>query len=288
MHVPIAWPGGAQPEEPDFLHVERRTGRPDVYCHYHQMYELVLLRGAAGYRLIGSDFRAVTGLDLTLSGPNLPHGWSPMADVPEGPDQSQFLVVLFSRQALGLELLARPEMAQVRRLLDRSNQGLHWSPADAEPLAKDLFALAQLPPARRLLGLWDVLARLGAIEAQTLNDPQQRSEANQIDHERLTAVLELVQQRSSEPIALSDAAACVHLSVPAFTRFFRRMTGMSFIDYLNEWRIRRACRLLETTDQRILEVALACGFGNLSHFNRQFKRRRNCTPRQYRSNSSGH
>jgi AraC-like DNA-binding protein len=83
--------------------------------------------------------------------------------------------------------------------------------------------------------------------------------------------------------SLAQAADMANMSVPTFTRFFRRMTGDSFVSYINRIRIARACTLLEETRNPIVEVAAEAGFGNLSHFNRQFRARTGMPPRVYRS-----
>ena len=65
-------------------------------------------------------------------------------------------------------------------------------------------------------------------------------------------------------------------------RWFRQMTGQSFIAFLNDYRLNLAADALRTTDDSILAIATASGFANLSYFNRAFKARFRMTPRAYR------
>ena len=58
------------------------------------------------------------------------------------------------------------------------------------------------------------------------------------------------------------------------------------MEYLAQLRVKAACEALASSEKRISEIALSCGYGNLSNFNRQFKRIAGCTPREYRSQSS--
>ncbi len=264
------------------LHVERIAGRPEIAYHYHEMCELVLLRGAMGSRLVGDSFEDVTGRDLTLLGPALPHGWS--VDPGGGPVEGQveFVVVLFTRESVGMDLLAKPEMRAVRGLLDGSRRGLAWQGPAIDAVESQLLALPEKTPAGQLLGLLEVLEKLSLLPARPLVSPGYQGGNVQRAHEALTRVLELVRREAGGGIPLDRAARLVHMSVPTFTRFFRRMTGSSFVDYCNAWRIRRARVLLTETDQRVVDVAIDCGFANLSHFNRQFKRRVGCTPTRYR------
>jgi AraC-like DNA-binding protein len=75
----------------------------------------------------------------------------------------------------------------------------------------------------------------------------------------------------------------------ALSRFFKARTGKTFVDTLNEVRLGHASRLLIDTTQSITEVAYKCGFNNMSNFNRLFKKKKVCTPKEFRDtyNSSG-
>ncbi len=264
------------------LKADRHSGRPRISYHYHELCELVLLRGGSGNRIVGDSFREVHGRDLILVGPALPHGWSVSGEQSAAEDEVEFVVALFTRESIGLELLAKPEFAPVSGLIDRAGRGLAWSADAAHDVEERLFDLPDRDPAMQLLTLLEVLHDLAAGNPAPLVSPDYQPRDVQREHSALAEVLEMIRRRHGENISLAEAARTVHMSVPSFTRFFRRMTGTSFVDHLNEWRIRRACVLLRETDGRIIDVANTCGFSNLSHFNRQFRRRRQTTPRRYR------
>jgi AraC-like DNA-binding protein len=79
-----------------------------------------------------------------------------------------------------------------------------------------------------------------------------------------------------------DAARLVHVTVGAFSRWFKREIGRTFTDYVNDARCGAACDRLLRTDVSIARIADQCGFATLSNFNAQFKRRYGCTPRGFR------
>ena len=83
-------------------------------------------------------------------------------------------------------------------------------------------------------------------------------------------------------ISLSDIAKLVNMSEVAFSRFFKTRTGNNFIDSLIEIRLGHATRLLIDTTHSIGEVAYRCGFNNMSNFNRVFKKKKGCTPKEFR------
>ena len=95
-------------------------------------------------------------------------------------------------------------------------------------------------------------------------------------------VFQFLVNEADEPVRLSDAARVLNLSEGAFSRFFRIHTGKTFPAFRNELRVGRACTLLIEGDLTITEVALRCGFVNLSNFNRQFRRLKGISPHEFR------
>jgi len=90
-------------------------------------------------------------------------------------------------------------------------------------------------------------------------------------------------------ISLSEAAKLAGMTEVALSRFFKQRTGKTFVDTLNEIRLGHASRMLIETTQSIAEVAYHCGFNNISNFNRIFKKKKDCTPKDFRHeyNSDG-
>lgn len=83
--------------------------------------------------------------------------------------------------------------------------------------------------------------------------------------------------------SLEDAATQTGLSKFYFARQFRNCTGHTYWDYISQIRLKKASQLLVETDDAICKIALACGFHDLSSFNRSFKKNMGCTPGAYRA-----
>ena len=98
----------------------------------------------------------------------------------------------------------------------------------------------------------------------------------------IKAILEYIKINYMNPISIEDLANVVNFSEQYFMRFFKKYMGMTCVDYINEYRLKIATNLLQTTDMTIMEIALKVGVNNISYFNRIFKKKFNLTPKEYR------
>ena len=100
--------------------------------------------------------------------------------------------------------------------------------------------------------------------------------------EKLKLVLEYIHNNYQNPITIEEIAGIACYSPSHFMKFFKETMGCGFIQYLNDYRLTLAAKLLTTTDDSILDISVQTGFENLSYFNRLFKRKYNRTPTTYR------
>ena len=104
------------------------------------------------------------------------------------------------------------------------------------------------------------------------------------DYKRLTqmrSVLNLIESQYDQPLTLSMMAAAAGMSSKYFCRFFAVMTHRKPMDYLNHYRIERACYELSSSDATVTDVAYSCGFNDLSYFIKTFKKYKGMTPGSY-------
>lgn len=107
-------------------------------------------------------------------------------------------------------------------------------------------------------------------------------EGRQGDLQRLDGLFRFIDQRYGQPIHIADAARICAMSTVNFMRFFKKVTGQSFLNYLTRYRIARAQSLLSTTTTPIAEISTLLGFCSQSHFGRTFKMLAGLTPLTYR------
>lgn len=104
--------------------------------------------------------------------------------------------------------------------------------------------------------------------------------------EDIKTVLTYIRENYKEKIRICDLAGLINRNEQYFCRFFKKAIGRSPIEYVNEYRIRQARRLLDQTDLSVMEVCLECGYNNLGNFLREFRRHTDTTPLQYRKKKS--
>lgn len=270
----------AQPLDSSVLVFHHDAANPcPVLWHYHPEIELVYLPQGSGRRHIGHTVSRYEAGELLLLGPNVPH-----LSYGYGQDDTfEEVGVLFSPQLLDLAPGAGPELGPIRALLTRAMTGLVFAAPVRHTVGEQVQRLRILPPWERLLSLLDILQQLArcaepAYTALAAGPPVMTSPLAQ---ERLNRVLALLHQRLSGPVSVPELAAEAALSVPAFCRFFKKMTQRTVTEFVNECRVQQACRLLRGADP-ITEVGYASGFQNLSYFNRTFRRLMRRSPSAYR------
>jgi len=105
----------------------------------------------------------------------------------------------------------------------------------------------------------------------------------------LNRVIRHITKHHGTDIRIASAAELVGMSSHHFSRFFNKLTGHSFTQFINRVRVAHACKLLSESDKPITEIALEVGYNNIANFNRRFLELKNLTPRDYRKQSkTGH
>lgn len=269
------------PEE-GFAVKEIRGDACNCPWHCHPEAELVLVLQSRGYRIVGDSIQTLQRGDLVLLGPNLPHAYQHKDHLSDQPSTAHCVLVQFEERFWS-SLLELPIMAPVRRLLERSSVGLQFKGRPRTRVATmllEMLNLRGLPRIGLFLQMLDALAH-----SRTCRSIASSGFATSLpawEQERVDRIYQFIDQNYHRSIRLSEVAKLAHMSEGAFSRFFHSHIGKTFPAFVNDLRIGRACRLLAETDLPVTEIALACGYRNLSNFNRQFLQAKQLTPSAFR------
>jgi AraC-like DNA-binding protein len=196
-------------------------------------------------------------------------------------------MIQFPEGLLGASLLGLPEMTPIRRLLELSRRGVRFEGPARDNAGRAMSGLGSLRGPARVIALLDILRVLAeAPRPQVLSSRALAPADRAGERERIDQICRLIAERASGPFLLADAAAAAHLSVPAFTRFFKKRTKKTFVEYLTELRIGNACKLLVETDSAVRQISAAVGFSSLTNFNRRFRDLKGMSPQAFRQQFS--
>ncbi len=261
----------------------------DFPIHYHEECELTFIENAAGAkRVVGDNIEEIGSIELVLLGPNVRHGWfthkCTASEIFE-------ITIQFHRDLFDDRFLQRNQMAFIRSLLERSTRGVVFSVEASENIRSRLIDLTKKSGFDSVLELMSILHDLSISRNFRMlsNVSFATQEKKQYNSRRVETIMTYLHKHFDKNITLSEAAKLAAMNEIAFSRFFKSRTGKTFIDTLTEIRLGHASKMLIETTQSVNEIAYKCGFNNISNFNRIFKKKKACTPKEFRMtyNSSG-
>lgn len=263
-----------------FYHVETNHPRYQMPYHWHPEYEFIrILKGHLQLTADGSQVFAEEGDLLLIQGGTL-HGGVPEECIYE-------CVVFDMKLLLGNNKVCNKLIQQLIRHEMTINLKLPTDQKLLRDAANDLFAvMGEKKPGYEFLtqgALFTILGLISQTESYRVNVTQSSVSLQQI--KRFKDVLNYIEEHYTEAISLEEMAKVAGLSSRYFCRFFRKMTQCTPTEYLNYYRIECACELLADIQVSITDVALNCGFNDISYFIKSFHKAKGLTPKQYKESS---
>ncbi|HLF64479.1 MAG TPA: AraC family transcriptional regulator [Saprospiraceae bacterium] len=249
------------------------------FWHFHPEIELVYVKGGSGKRHIGNHLSYYNDGELVLIGSMLPHyGFTDRLTA----NESETIIQL-REDFLGPDFFRSNEMYSIIQLFDRARAGISFSGTSKWKIGRRIENLPALDNFAKLIELLCILQDLAwSSEYEILNADGFTFEVENADHERVSIIYDHVRTNFQRPIPLEEIAAEVSMTIPAFCRYFKKLSGKTFTRFVNEFRIVHACKLLSEMPSNITEICFESGFNNFSHFNRLFKKITGKSPSDYR------
>ncbi len=248
--------------------------------HYHPELELVYIEKGNGKRHIGNHVSYYNKGDLILIGPNLPHyGFAHRLT-----KNNIEMVVQFREDFLGADFFKSRELQKIAQMIDRSKQGLVFygkTKRDVGRMLSEMDIMNVFDRLLRILKILDTLAE--SDEYKMLNASKFTIAVKQSDNQRIKIVYDYVRENFQSDVKLEEIAELTNMTVPSFCRYFKKQTKKTFTQFVNEFKVIHACKLLSETNRTIADICFECGFNNFSHFNKQFRIVTGKSPSSYRS-----
>ncbi len=242
--------------------------RNNFYWHYHPEFELVYVEASNGIRHVGQHISSYMGSDLVFIGSNIPH-----LNFDYGVKTAyKQIVVQLKENFLGDAFKETPELALVEKLFEKASLGLSFSGLTKKTVVEKLKEMHGFNHFQQLVCLLEILQLLAiSDEVKELNQQDTSVKLFLNDKIRMGSIYKYIHANYNEAPDVNEVAANVHLSTPAFCRYFKKQTNMTFTDFLNQYRITQAKTLL-LQNISVSEACYETGFESLSYFNKLFKK----------------
>ncbi|TSE08587.1 MULTISPECIES: helix-turn-helix domain-containing protein [Aquimarina] len=268
-----------------FLVFDRVKDDFDFPIHFHPEFELNFIHNGKGVRrIIGDHMMEIDNIELVLVGPNLFHGWTLHNCTQKNIHE---ITIQFHNDLLQDQLLSRSIMKPIKDMFERSSHGILFSKSTAEeiyPKIKNLSTLQGLEYFLSFISILHFLAISNGQQKLSIYSPTTEEFHNS---DKIKIVYNYLQENFHTKIKVQDMASMLNMTEVSFSRFIKKRTGKTFIEYLNDVRVGFASQWLLEKKVSISEIAYGCGFNNVSNFNRVFKAHKGCTPTEYKKDFEG-
>ncbi len=252
---------------------------PRYPWHYHEEIELLYVRGGQGERFVGNHLSIFQDGDLVLIGSNVPHaGFANEETQHEAQTVVQLSKVFFENGLMGI-----PEFEPIKALFSKALLGISIGGDDKYLIGAKLESMKDAPKLDRVVLILEILNDILKSSHQTvLNKRSSHIKTDPNDNHRIQLIYNFIEKNFRDNIMVADIASKLELSDSAFCRYFKKTTGNTFSNFLNEYRITYACKLIQQSNDSFRDIAFLCGYNNFSYFFRVFKKVVGSSPSVYK------
>ena len=270
----------------DVLYIADRKKKEFTYpIHNHEVYELNFVEHAPGVRRIVGDSSEIIGeYDLVLiTSPDLEHVWEQNTCTSQNIRE---VTIQFDLDLSESGMFGRNPFNSMKKMMTEARKGLCFPMEAIMKVYQQIDTLSSIHDGfYAFMQFLTILYELSKQDgARTLATSSYAKVDVSSDSRRVLKVKNFINQNYMKEIRLAKLADIAGMSPSAFSRFFKLHTGRKLSEYIIDMRLGYASRMLVDSTNSISEIGFGCGFNNLSNFNRIFKKKKGCSPTEFREN----
>jgi AraC-like DNA-binding protein len=254
--------------------------------HFHEECQLTCIMQGSGSLLAGSDIYRYKPGEVYLFGSNMPHGFKSESKM-EAEDMescARRISVFFNRSVFESLFEQNPETSSIKNLLDNASLGYRLSVGGSSEILSKILKLVDMDDFDKVLELLHILDTISNHNEGDYLSVCQDLETDFIDGDmhRINEIFNYTETNFQDKISLADVAGKFKMTPPTFSRFFKSRTQKTYIQFLIELRITKACEFIRAGTHNTTESCFNSGFTNISSFHRHFKSIIGMTPTEYK------
>lgn len=268
-----------------FYIADRRKSEFTYPLHAHSEFEINYIENAQGVRrIVGDSVEIIGKYELTLiAGEELEHVWEQNTCTSKNIRE---ITIQFSKTLFFGNFIHKNQFCSIRQMLNNAQKGINFPMETIMRVYPMLDTLSgEKSGFHAVIKLLTLLYELSLCDNyRTLASTSFAHIDENTDSRRVRKIYEHINLHYKEEIRLEELAKLIGMTPVALSRFFKLRTGKTVSEYIIDIRLGSATRLLVDTTNSIAEICYDCGFNNLSNFNRIFKKRKECSPKEFREN----
>ena len=269
--------------EGSFLSYMVNSPKFGFHFHYHPEIEISYVLKGHGTRLVGDNVQEFTEGDLIVIGSGLPHTLISDELFNQSKENMQVAVIQFPKEIIDARSLEIVELNSISQLMKDSARGLHFK-ENHQAIGTKMIQLVELTGFSRYHLLLEILNDLSECNYYPIASKLYLPNHNASSKDRIGRVCTFIHENFCKQIEIAELAQLANMNEAAFCRFFKKMTGKTATTYINDLRIGKSCQLLLNSEISISESAYQSGYQSITHFNRNFIKRKKVTPSVFKAN----
>jgi AraC-like DNA-binding protein len=247
--------------------------------HQHDEIQISFIEKGNGTLLVGDKISSYAENDIFIIGSNLPHAFKSDKNIKTN---SKMLSLFFTEASFGENFFKLSEFAEITSFFSKSLQGLVVK-TNQTKIIQQFLKLKKASKLERFILFLEIVKLISNSKTEPLSNFLYSKKYSDIEGKRMRTIFDFTIENAHQKISLEAIANLANMTKNAFCKYFKKRTNKTYISFLTELRIEKACQFLKSKEEfSIAEVAFKSGFNNISNFNRKFKEVKNVTPFSYR------